>query len=63
LTRSLKAQEVNWLPWSLCTIEPLLGLRLLIAIPSALITNDAACWLSIDQPTTLREYASRTTQQ
>jgi hypothetical protein len=38
-------------------------MRLLIAIARAFVTNDDAWWLSIDQPTTLRECASSTTQQ
>ena len=39
------------------------GVRLLIAIASALVTSDVAWWLSIDHPTIRREWASRTTQQ
>jgi hypothetical protein len=39
------------------------GWRLWIAMPSALVTK-VAVWLeSIDQPTTLRETVSNTTQQ
>jgi hypothetical protein len=42
---------------------PAAGLRLPMAIPSALVTSVAVWALSIDQPTTRREYASSTTQQ
>jgi hypothetical protein len=38
-------------------------LRLLIAIWSAFVTSEDAWWVSIDQPTTRRECASKTTQQ
>jgi hypothetical protein len=36
---------------------------LVIAIERAFVTSDDAWWLSIDQPTILRECASSTTQQ
>jgi hypothetical protein len=36
---------------------------LLIAIASAFVTSEVAWWWSIDQPTTRREWASKTTQQ
>ena len=39
------------------------GLRLLIAMPRALVTSGVAWWLSIAQPTTRRENTSSTTQQ
>jgi hypothetical protein len=55
LIRSLKARDVNWLPWSQCMTVPAVGLRFLTAIPSALVTSEVAWRLSIDQPTTRRE--------
>lgn len=38
-------------------------MRSCVAIVKALVTSNVFCWVSIDQPTTLRENASRTTQQ
>src|SRR5215216_5890200 len=40
-----------------------IGVRLVMAMPRALVTSGVAWWLSIDQPTTRRENTSRTTQQ
>ena len=36
---------------------------MLTAIEKAFVTSDDTCWVSIDQPTTRRECASKTTQQ
>ena len=44
-------------------IVPAAGSRLWIAMPMALVTSAAVWELSMDQPTTRREKASRTTAQ
>jgi hypothetical protein len=44
-------------------IDSLPGLLRLMAIPSAFVTKRPVCEVSIDQPTTIRENASRTAQQ
>ncbi len=59
----LNAQEVGWTPRSLCSTRPASGLRVLVAMPSAVVTSAVVWVLSIDQPTTRRENASKTTQQ
>jgi hypothetical protein len=41
----------------------LVGVRLVNAMDRALVTSEEAWWVSIDQPTTLLEWASSTTQQ
>ena len=51
-----------WVPWSLWMMVPA-GERASMAIPSALVTSAAVALESIDQPTTRRENASRTTAQ
>jgi len=43
------------------TVWPGPGLRLLIAMPRALVTSGVAWWRSIAQPTTRRENTSSTT--
>ena len=59
----MKAQEVNWTPWSEWITVPPVGLsRLSIAMPRALVTSAAVGAASIDQPTTRREYVSSTTR-
>ena len=63
LTRSLKAHEVNCCRDRYAPHRRPWACGLLIAVPSAFITSDADCWLSIDRPTMLREYESRTAQQ
>ena len=42
---------------------PVVGVRLVSAMDRALVTSEEAWWVSIDQPTTLLEWASSTTQQ
>jgi len=62
-TFSVKAQEVNWLPWSECmTVEGDVGLEA-PAFWRASLTNTASQRRSIAQPTTFLEYMSNTTQQ
>ena len=62
--RSVNAQEVNWVPWSLwITVSPTTGLRLSIAMPNALVTIEAVGRESMDQPTTRRLKVSSTTVQ
>src|SRR5215211_7457904 len=64
LARWVNAHEVYCEPWSLwITVWSGIGVRLVMAMPRALVTSEVACWLSIDQPTTRRENTSRTTQQ
>src|SRR5215211_8423510 len=64
LARWVNAHEVYCEPWSLwITVCSGRGLRLLMAMPKALVTSGVAWWLSIDQPTTRRENTSSTTQQ
>jgi hypothetical protein len=62
-TRSVKLQQVNWLPWSEWITVLVVGVRLVSAMDRALVTSEEAWWVSIDQPTTLLEWASSTTQQ
>ena len=53
-----------WVPWSLwITVVPSAGRRPSMAMPSAFVTSAAFGDESIDQPTTRRDQASRTTQQ
>jgi hypothetical protein len=59
----LNAHEANWTPWSLWMIAAASGVRRRTAMPSALVTRSAVWELSIAQPTTIRENASRTAQQ
>ena len=42
---------------------PVVGVRLVSAMDRALVTSEEAWWVSIDQPATLLEWASCTTQQ
>src|SRR5215210_4446627 len=58
----LKAQEVNWTPRSEWITRPFWPLRRRMAMPSALSRSVVVWVLSIDQPTTNRENASRPTQ-
>lgn len=60
--RWVNAHEVYCVPWSLWITTPS-ALRFSMAMPRALTTRFAVCDESIDQPTTRREYASRTTAQ
>jgi hypothetical protein len=62
-TRSVKLQQVNWLPWSEWITVLVVGVRLVSTMDRALVTSEEAWWVSIDQPTTLLEWASSTTQQ
>jgi hypothetical protein len=62
-TRSVKLQQVNWLPWSEWITVLVVGVRLVSAMDRALVTSEEAWWVSIDQPTTLLEWASSTPQQ
>jgi hypothetical protein len=59
----VKAQEVNWPPWSEWIRVPSLGVRESMAMPSALVTSTAVWAESIDHPTTRREKTSSTTAQ
>jgi hypothetical protein len=59
----LKAQEVNWTPWSAWTMPPAAGRRLRIAMSRALITSVVSCRESMDQPTMRRLNASITAAQ
>ena len=59
----LKTHDANCTPLSLWMIASLPGLLRLMAIPSAFVTKSPVCELSINQPTTMGENASRTAQQ
>lgn len=59
----MNAQEQNGVPWSLWITVDVVGRRLSMAIPKALVTSAAEGAASIDHPTTRREYASSTTAQ
>ena len=59
----VKAQEVNWVPWSEWTIVPGGGCRFWMAMPNAFVTSVEVCDESIDHPTTRRLNVSRTTAQ
>src|ERR1700737_1001134 len=59
----LNAQEVNCAPRSEWITRPSCGLRRRVDMPSALVTSAVVCVESTHQPTTIRENASRTTQQ
>ncbi len=64
IARLVNIQDVNCVPWSLCTtVSPSDGRRRSMAMPSALVTSADVGWLSIDHPTTRRLNASRTTAQ
>ncbi len=63
LARVVKAQEVNWVPWSPWMIAPGEGRRESMAMPRALVARSARCAVSIAHPTTRRLNTPVTTQQ
>jgi hypothetical protein len=63
LARSVNTQDVNWVPWSEWISVPDAGRRPWMAMPRALVARVADAEVSIDQPTTRRENASRTVHE